>query len=160
MSDVIIDGKVRVSWVPTIASQAAPTVAELGAGTSLESLLTADGLIGFEPNTAEVDTTSLDSTFDTKAPGRAEYSGCALRLKKQGAADAVYAALIREAAGYVVVRRDIAASTAWTAAQTVEVYPAVLGETKNLQPEKNAVQKYEVPVMVSSAPTIRAAVAA
>lgn len=160
MSDVIIDGKVRVSWVPTIASKAAPTVAELTAGTSLETLMTPDGLVGFEPNTAEVDTTSLDSTFDTKAPGRAEYSGCAFRLKKQGASDAVYAALLRDAAGYVVVRRDIAASTAWTAAQKVEVYPAVLGETKNIAPEKNSVQKYEVPVMVSRAPTLRAVVAA
>lgn len=159
MSDVIIDGKVRVSWVPTIASKAAPTVAEISAGTALETLMTPDGLVSFEPTTAEVDTTSLDSTFDTVAPGRAQYSGCAFRLKKQGAADAVYAALIRDAAGYVVVRRDIAASTAWTAAQKCEVYPAVLGETKNMAPEKNSVQKYEVPVMVTAAPVLRAVVA-
>jgi hypothetical protein len=159
MADVIVDGRVRVSWVPTITTLAAPTAAQLNAGTSLETLMTPDGLVGFEPTTAEVDNTSLDSTFDTVAPGRAQYSGCALRLKKQGAADAVYAALTRDAAGYVVVRRDIAASTAWTAAQKVEVYPAVLGETRNLAPEKNAVQKYEVPVMVTAAPAIRAVVA-
>lgn len=157
---MIVDGKVKVSWVPTIASIAAPTVAELTAGTALESLLTPDGLMGFEPTTAEVDVSALDSTFDTVAPGRAQFSGCGLRLKKQGASDAVYAALVREAAGYVVVRRDIAADTAWTAAQKVEVYPATLGETRNLAPEKNSVQKYEVPVMVTSSPSLRAVVAA
>lgn len=159
MADVIVDGKVKVSWVPTIANIAAPTTAELGAGTSLEGILTPDGLVGFEPTTAEVDVSSLNSTFDTVAPGRAQYSGCALRLKKQGASDTVYAALTRDSAGFVVVRRDIASTTAWAASQKVEVYPATLGETRNIAPEKNSVQKYEVPVMVTSSPSLRATTA-
>lgn len=160
MADIIADGKIRICFVPTIAAQAAPTVAEIAAGTNLEDLVTADGLIGFEPETAAVDTTAISSTFDTVQPGRASYSGCALRLKKQATTDTVYAALVRESAGYVVIRRDLASDTAYAATQKIEVYPAVLGETKNLAPEANSVARYEIPVMISNEPTIRGVVAA
>ena len=160
MADVIVDGKVAVWFIPTMAG-AGPTVAEIAAGTKLSPNMTADGLVGFEPVTAEVDTTSLESTFDTVAPGRASYSGCALRLKKQATTDTAYSTtLVREQAGYIIVRRDIAASTAVAASQKVEIYPSVFGETKNLAPEKNSVARYEVPVLISSAPTLRGTVLA
>jgi hypothetical protein len=160
MATIIADGKIKVWWVPTIANQAAPTVAELAAGTVLSTLMTADGLIGFEPDTAAIDTTTIESTFDTVTAGRAAYSGCAVRLQKQATTDAVYAALVRDSAGYIVIRRDLAASTAAASTQKAEVYPSVLGETKNLAPEKNSLARYEVPVMVTAAPTIRAVIAA
>lgn len=160
MADVIVDGKVAVWFIPTMAG-AGPTVAEMAAGTKLSNVMTADGLVGFEPVTAEVDTTSLESTFDTVAPGRASYTGCALRLKKQATTDTLYATtLVREQAGYIVVRRDLTATTAVAAAQKVEIYPSVFGETKNLAPEKNSVARYEVPVLVSAAPTLRGTVLA
>ena len=39
MADIIVDGMTKVSYVPTIANIAAPTVAELNAGTALQSTL-------------------------------------------------------------------------------------------------------------------------
>jgi hypothetical protein len=65
MPDITADGKTRVYWVTTIANIAAPTVAELNAGISLQATLTADGLMGLQPETADVDTSSLASTFNT-----------------------------------------------------------------------------------------------
>lgn len=160
MADIIYDGKMRVDYVPTISNIAAPTTTELNAGTALTTILKADGLIGFEPDTADVDNTSMASTFDTKLAGRASWSNTALRLKKQAATgDTTYDLLVRDLAGYIVVRRDVTYSTAWTAAQKAEVYPIVCGEVKNLPPEANSMHAYEVPVKISSQPNLRATVA-
>jgi hypothetical protein len=159
MADSLADGRTRVAWVPTIASTNAPTTTELNAGTLVHSLMTPDGLVGFEPDTADVDTSALDSTFNTMVAGRGSFSGTLLRLKKQSGVDAVYNALVRDTAGYVVIRRDATASTAWATSDKVEVYPAVLGETRNLAPEANSLHRYEVPTKIASSPALRATVA-
>lgn len=160
MADVFADGNTRVAFVGSIASIAAPTAAELTAGTLLQSYITADGLMGFEATTAEVDTTALASTFDTKTIGRDSFSGTGLRLKKQTyGSDTVFTLLARAVAGYIVIRRGIAETTAWTAAQACEVYPVTCGQTKYLAPEANSVQRYEIPTPITAAPNLRAVVA-
>lgn len=160
MADIFSDGMTRVAYVASISNQAAPTTTELNAGILLQSLITADGLVGFEATTADVDNSALDSTFDTVGIGRDSYSGTLLRLKKQTVgADTAYATLIRGAAGYIVIRRDVASTTAWASADAVEVYPIVCGRRKRLAPEKNTVTRYEVPTKITSAPSPDAVVA-
>lgn len=159
MPDISSDGKTRVSWVPTIANIAAPTTTELNAGMLLQSTLTADGLMGLNPETADVDTSSLASTFNTAVNGRTSFSNVGLRLKKQSGTDTVFTTLVRDTAGYLVVRRSVTESTAWTTAQGVEVYPALCGEVSRMNPEPNTVERYEVPLKVTSTPNLRAAVA-
>lgn len=165
MADSLADNRTRVYWVPSISNIAAPTTTELNAGTLLAGtstgtgFLTNDGLVGFEPDTADVDTTALDSVFDTKIAGRGSFSGTLLRLKKQSGTDTVYNLLVRDLAGYVVIRRDAPAATAWATSDKVEVYPSILGEVRNLAPEANSVHRYEVPVKISSSPNLRATVA-
>lgn len=160
MADVFADGNVRVAFVPTISNINAPTTAELNAGTLLQTTLTADGLVGFEASTAEVDTTALASTFDTKGIGRDSYSGSMLRLKKQTVgSDPIRTALARGTSGYVVIRRGIAETSAWASSQQVEVYPIICGRRKELPPEANSVLKYEVPTMIWQAPAPDAVVA-
>ena len=160
MADSLSDGRIRVSWVPAIANINAPTVAELNAGTLVSPVMAPDGLSGFEPDTADVDTSAIDSTFGTVVKGRSSFSGTMFRLKKQSGTDTIYNLLVRDLAGYTVIRRDVTGSTGWAAAQTVEVYPSVLGEVRNLAPEANSVHRYEIPVGVSSTPALRAVVAA
>lgn len=159
MADSVSDGRTRVYSVPSISNIAAPTVAELNAGVQLEGLITADGLMGFQPETAEVDTSALNSTFNTKLPGRAGFSGTGLRLKKQSGTDTVYNTLINGFATNIVIRRDIPSTTAWAASQAVEVYPGQCGEVKNLDPAPNELHKYEVPFFVSPQPNLRATTA-
>jgi hypothetical protein len=159
--DIPVDGYIRVAYVATIANIAAPTTAELNAGTSvlLSSIITADGLVGFEASTAEVDTTALDSTFDTKSIGRDSFEGTMLRLKKQSGTDTAYSTLTRGTTGYIVIRRDVLSGTAWAAGQKVEVFPIICGRERNLSPEANTVRRYEVPTPITSAPELRATVA-
>ena|ERR1051326_7736888 len=160
MADIIIDGTVRVAYVPAIASIASPTTTELNAGILLQSILTMDGLMGYEADTAEVSTTALNSTYDSKMPGRASFSNTALQLKRQTGTDTAYTTLTRGTLGYIVVRRNgTAETTAWASTNPVEVYPIACGEIKHQTPAENTVQLYQVPTMVYSAPNLRATVA-
>lgn len=159
MADIVSDGRTRVYWVTTIANIAAPTVAELNAGISLHDTLTSDGLIGFQPETADVPTTSLASTFNTTRNGKTSFSGTMLRIKKQDATDTIFNTLIKDAAGYVVVRRSVLATATWTIADKCSVYPSVCGETAFVDFEENTLERYEVPIKITTAPNQRATVA-
>lgn len=159
MSDITADGKTRVYWVTTVANINAPTTTELNAGIALQTTMTADGLNGFQPATADVDTSSLDSTFSTMVNGRTSFSNTSLRLKKQSGTDTIFTTLVRDTAGYVVIRRSLTASTAWASAQAVEVYPALCGEVSRMDPEPNTVERYEIPIKITSSPALRSAVA-
>lgn len=159
MADIPSDGNTRVFWVAAISNQSGPTVAELNAGLALQSLITADGLEGFEASTSDVDNTALNSTFDTLTIGRDKYSGTMLRLKKQTVgADTAFTTLVRGAAGYIVIRRDIAETTAWTTTQKCEVYPVVCGQTRRLKPEGNTLTRWEIDTKITSAPSLTATV--
>lgn len=159
MADITADGKTRVYWVTTISNIAAPTTTELNAGIDLTATLTADGLTGLQPDTADVDTSSLASTFNTMVNGRSSFSNTRLRLKKQASGDTIFTTLIRDTAGYLVVRRSIAQATAFASAQGLEVYPALCGEVARMDPEPNSVERYEIPLKITSTPNLRAAVA-
>jgi hypothetical protein len=159
MADIVADGRTRVYWVTTISNIAAPTTTELNAGIDLTSTLTADGLSGFQPETAAVDTSSLASTFNTAVNGRSSFSNTRLRLKKQSGTDTIFTTLTLDTAGYVVIRRSTTQATAWASSQGVEVYPALCGQVARMDPEPNTVERYEIPIMVTSSPNLRAAVA-
>jgi hypothetical protein len=159
VADITADGKTRVYWVTTVSNIQAPTVAELNAGIALNSTITADGLIGFKPDTADVDTSALDSTFNTVVNGRTSFSGTMFRLKKQLSGDTIFTTLTRDTAGFVVIRRSLAATTAWASSQACEVYPALCGEVARVDVEPNSLERYEIPIKITASPALRAAVA-
>jgi hypothetical protein len=159
VADSNTDGRTRVYSVPSISNIAAPTTTELNAGTDLSGLITPDGLVGFEPDTADVDNSKLNSTFDTKTAGRASFSGTLIRMVKQTGTDSVYNTFVYGYTTNIVIRRDITSGTAWASAQAIEVYPVQCGEIRNLPPEPNSVHKYEVMTKITSQPNLRAAVA-
>jgi hypothetical protein len=161
MADIVSDGKTRVSAVPAVANIQAPTTTELNAGLLLQTFITADGLVGLKPDTASVDTSALDSTFNTAVNGRTSFSGTLLRLKRQTplAGDTAFLTLVRDYGFFLVVRRSIASTTAWASAQLVEVYPALCGEVARVDAEPNTVERYEIPLQMTLAPALRAAVA-
>lgn len=160
MGDIVIDGQVRVAFVTTIASKAAPTVSEIGAGTELGSFIAPGGMEGFEGSTNEVDTSALDSTFNTKRPGRTAYSGTSLVLKKQSGTDDAFDALKTKLTdGYLVVRLGVDKATAWTADDDCQVYPVSTGQWSPLPPEADSVYRYRVPVPITSEPSLNAVVA-
>jgi hypothetical protein len=110
IADMLLDGNLKVSFVPAVANIAAPTVAELTAGVGLEERLTPDGLnISFD--TSMIDNSALNSTYDTEQVGRSKVT-TTLKYKAGavGTSDDVRDALTFRAVGFLVVRRGVDAA--------------------------------------------------
>jgi hypothetical protein len=150
-----------VAFVPTIANIAAPTVAELNAGTLLHNQLIVGGLQGFAFSPGEVDNTAFGSSFDTKLPGVSGYSGTQMVLKKATmGSDTIWTLLTTFfTAGYIVIRDGIANSTAWATSQNVEVFPITTGDWDYIDRARNEVLKFFVVTPISAAPTKKAVTA-
>jgi hypothetical protein len=159
MADLISDGKTRVAWLSTVANINAPTVAELTAGADYTTRITPDGL-KLDPSTADVDTSSLASKFDTKTVGRVGYD-VELTFKRGSTPtdDAPYSTLKYGVAGFLAVRRGLDYGTAWASTQKVEIYPITCGEPQNSSPAANEVLKFVSPMKVTDPPATAATVA-
>jgi hypothetical protein len=154
------DGNIRVSWVTAIASKASPTAAELTAGLILTSLMTGDGLAGWAPDTASVPNRKLDSTFNSADVGSISIEDPTLRFYKQVTGDTVYTTLVKNAVGFVVIRRVLASGTAWSAGQLLMgVYPAKCAQRKWIDIEENTMDRWEVQMKITSEPAFDAVVA-
>lgn len=152
------DGKTRAYWVPTIANKAAPTVAELNAGTSLAGFLTKDGLdTPFAQNT--VDNSDLEDTFDAKGVGTFG-ADVTLTCFRDDTTDTAWNLFVYGTVGFLVIRRGPAYSTAWTAGQKVEVFPAQMHEPVPMSTATNEQNKFKVALPVTDQPNLKATVAA
>lgn len=158
MADLITDGFTRVGFILTIANIAAPTTSELNAGTLLHDVMTPDGLVGFQPDTADVPNGKFSSTFDTVTVGRISFSGTLLRFCKQDT-DPIFTAMAYNTNAFVVIRRSILVGTAWTSTQKVEVFPVTCGERKRLDPEPNTLERWESPLKIRATPSLNATIA-
>lgn len=154
MTNIIMDGYVKIWSVPTIANIAAPTVAELNAGLNIGQYLTRDGLQGFEPDTASVDTTNITSTYGTNEPGLAALGkGTLMFLAQTQATEVVRPLFIRGYTTNIVVRRSgLLETAAWGASQWLEVWKIRCGARRDGQPASNETLKYGVEVFFYEAP--------
>ncbi len=157
MPDIIGDGNVRISWVTTISNTSAPTVAELNAGTDLTSWITPDGW-NVTTSEAEVDNSALNSTDDTRLPGRRS-DDIEITFKHQGDSAAPWTTFASKPSGYLVERTSIAGSTAWTAAQKVRVFVVQAGNRNKAPRTPNEVEKFSVKFYKSAAVIDQATVA-
>lgn len=130
-------GRGRVVFCPTVADLAAPTIAEITAGTDLTKQMLPDGLD--TPLTGNViDASDASSLFNKQALG--SYGGDAVQfqfhLDSRPADNVAWTALSRETAGVLVVSRwgwgqdtDTGLGTASgtpTAADKCETYPVTV----------------------------------
>lgn len=151
------EGKVRFYFVPSIASKAAPTVAELNAGTNLTNFVPRDG---FAPSTTQnmVDTSSLADIYDTQSTGT-EGGPITMTFFRDDTTDTAWNLFTNGLTGFFVVREGIAETTAWTIAQKAQVYPIQSHHPIPAQTAANAARTFTVTVAVTSAPDRKAVVA-
>lgn len=157
MADFGFDGKLKVSFVATLTSTSAPTATQLNAGTVLEGRLTADGLT-ISTETATIDTSKLNSTAVSQTTGRDTFTLSLKYVLGDGAPDLlVQAALVRDAAGFLVVRRglSVASVPTFVAAQKVEVYPVICGRPSTDDPGPNALQINTIPLFITDGTQVR-----
>lgn len=112
MSVVIMDGRVRVTWMTACANILAPTVAELNAGTALQGFITPDGL-DIAVTTGKVPVGNVGSTFTLERVGRRNPS-ISLTLHHDSPTDTPWTLLTYRAIGYLAVRLGVDLATAWT----------------------------------------------
>jgi hypothetical protein len=152
MPDLTFDGMMRVAWAPVVAAaDGTPTVAELTASVDLTPRLTPDGL-DISADTSTIDTTKMNSTSNSQRAGRRSYSGSITYIRSteddEDAAE-VQDVMTYRAAGYLIVRRDIAYEVDWAAAQKAEVYQAECGAANPDAPGPDTNQTVNVPLLFS-----------
>lgn len=150
----LADGKTKVSFVPSIANIAEPTVAELTAtaAVSLEWAVLKDGL-KMGGSVVTVDTGVLASTVDTQFVGRRKFEGNSIEFYKEDdpTTDKVDKALKYQAKGYLVIRRGVDVDVAFASDDLVEVYPIQFGQ-KKIEPAENKLESAMIEFTVTSDP--------
>lgn len=151
------DGMIRVYYTASISNKAAPTVAELNAGTSISNFITKDG-VNTPSNQNMVDNASLAETFDAQVPG--SFGGpITLTGIRDNATDTFWNLITYNLAGYIVIRRGVATATAWTIADKVEVYPVQFHEPLPVPTASNEQGRFSAQGAVTSQPNLKAVVA-
>ncbi len=162
MGKRLTDGNTKATFVPSIASLTAPTVGELTAAgiVVLENTVTDDGLkIDFDEGTIAGNV--LASTQDFESPGRSKAQiELTYYRDSSPSADRMWSVMTRATAGFLVVRRGVAAATAYSDGQKVEVYEGTCGERKPLAPERESYEKVTQKLYASGTYSIESTVAA
>jgi len=151
------EGNSLFYYVASIANIAAPTVAELNAGTNLTSFVPPDG---FNPTTTQnmVDTSSLADSFDVMVIGT-EGGPITMTFRRNNTADTAWNLMTRGLAGFWVFREGIPVATTWTIAQNAQVYPMQAHHPIPNQTAKNAARTFNCTTAITSAPNRKAVVA-
>jgi hypothetical protein len=162
MADLAHEGNYLVTFVPGeegIAAKAAPTTTELGTGIDLEPRITPTGVTR-EPSTDRKDTSKLNSTFGTQSTGRRNFNLSIQFVREVDDTSGLETALVYKALGFLVIRDDLPASTAYAAAQPVEVYPVQVDQPQKSSPAANEDQMITLGFAMRDEPALGAVVAA
>lgn len=156
MSKKASEGNVKVYWLPTVASKAAPTVANIAAGTNLTPFLPTTGTdITWTQNNASLP--MLDESFTVEQIGT-ESASITLTFTRDSvtADDDAWELFDRGLEGYLLISRfgtPVATSRA-------EVYPVAAHRAVPLSPAENELQQATVQLAVRDTPELNAVVAA
>jgi hypothetical protein len=131
---VTAEGNVKVAFVPAIASKSAPTVAELTAtgAVDLSCYLMPDwGGISADQNKGESRRFCSTESFDQLGTIKRSIGDIVYTYLPQATgtdpANKVYTALQKGTKGYLVIRYGLPSTTAFAAAQKVDLIPVEMG---------------------------------
>lgn len=156
MSKKASEGNVKVYWLPTVASKAAPTVANIAAGTNITPFLPTTGVdVAWTQNNASLP--MLDESFTVEQIGT-ESASVTLTVTRDSvtADDDAWTLFTRGLEGYLVISRFGAP----VATSRVEVYPVAAHRAVPMAPAENELQQATVQLAVRDTPELNAVVAA
>ena len=142
-------GTARAYWATTIANPAAPTVAEITAGTDLTRDL--EQLTNFTPTVETISYNVASSPFTRQTPGRLSAAPQLLTFYENRIDNnaAERAALAQGAAGYVVLCPDGEPSPG----DRVEVWPARAGGPANIWSGDTTAARWQCQIFPTGTPT-------
>jgi hypothetical protein len=160
VADIPSDGNIRVTFCTSIANKAAPTVAELNAGIQLQSTASAEGLSGWQPETASIANRKLDSTFNSSDVGSISIEDPMMEFFKQDGTDTIYNTMSKGTPGFIVIRRSIPSGTAWASTQKlVGTFPVKCGQRRWVDTEENSMERWQMPFKITAEPAFDSVVA-
>jgi len=147
----------QVWWVVTIGNKAAPTAAEITAGTALGGFIAKDGVaVNFTTN--KVDSATITENFNSQLAGSTS-ADVELTMFRDNTADTAWNLWVQGTNGFVVIRRGVVSTVAATAAQKVEVYPSQMLTPVPDNSAQDAQVRFIAGVAVTSEPNTKATVA-
>lgn len=151
-------GVTRVFLVPTIASLAAPTVAEITAGDELTADIAA--INGFEFTNSPIQVPDMASAFTSQIGGEDTTADSNMEFWEKGTTDATHDALVKGTAGYIVFFYQGTAGASPAANDDCEVWPCVVTSNSRMYSADNEAAKYRVAFSLTDPPEQAATVAA
>lgn len=152
MTALAHDGNVVWYFAPTVASVAAPTVANITAATRIV------GITNYETpsSEAEVDTSGIDDVYDVSVVGTSKAGPIVLTMKRDDTVEtAAWDLFVFRTVGFLIRSKKGVP----VLASKVEVFPVQIGQRRNEGYGKNVTQKFAVSFYVTSAPNLAAVVA-
>ncbi len=154
MTALAHDGNVVWYFAPTVASVAAPTVANINAATRIT------GITNYTTpsSEAEVDTSGIDDIYDTAVVGTSKVGPIELTMKRDDTTETTsFDLFVFRTNGFLIRSKQGVANVA---GKKVEVYPVQIGQRRLEGYGKNATQKFMVSFYVTSQPNLASVVAA
>lgn len=153
----------RWTFVPTIAVQAAPTVAEITAGSEITGAIIS--VSGFKYTGSKVETPDLLTNFNTSIPGRFSAEDSSIQFYKgdnTGDIEKTIEALLPDSTtGYILRVAPVnGVKVVIAAAVKAEVWPIKVMSNTTDPPVANEAAKFTVDFAIPKAPTKIATVAA
>lgn len=129
-------------WVPTIATQASPTLAEFNAGKNLTTELTA--ISGFDTQVSEIQLPKAGTSFEGSLPGREtpNQSSMTFALSTAGPSVDVRSVLTQNLVGFIVTCNEGLVTGA-----ACDIWPVRVGAvsvTQNLEAIADAVVSFSI----------------
>ncbi len=151
MPDVFRRGLSEIHFCPAVASLAAPSRAEVTAGTDLTPAVAA--INGFQFSNSPIMTPKLSTTFTTQIPGEDTSPTSSLDFYDDDADDAIRDALTKGTTGFLVFMPygDVPGARA-------EVWPAITTGANDQWTMSNEAAKFQVAFAITEAPVQEAVV--
>lgn len=159
MTAVAHDGVVQWHWVASISDIAAPTTSEVTTSTRLPNITN----YTTPSSESEVDTSDIDTLYDTSVVGTTKAGPIELTFKRDDSDESdTWDALTLRDTGYLVMLPFGGSGTSDAPAATDKaiVYPAQIGQRRPEGYGRNTTQKFMVSFYVTEAPELDAAIAA
>lgn len=151
-------GKTKVYFVPTIANKAAPTVAEITAGTALTGQIAE--MNGFMFSNSPIDTPDMSTAFVNKIPGEDSVDDSNIVFYEDDSSDVLRTALAKGSNGHIVIFPKGTAGASPAAADKAEVWPVTIASNSRQYTADNEAAKFQVVFATTAPPTDPATIAA
>lgn len=142
-------GFTKIAWVTTV-TLAAPTAAQLNAGTRLETF--ARTMPNLPRSANVVDVATLDTKYEKRQVGTRGGEVISCEFLRDGTTDTAYTTLAEDTAGYFVVARKGIAGATFAAGDKVDVFPAVVASQVDGTPGRNDPDFFICEMVVTEAP--------